>query len=286
MGMTEKSRGFPIALIWLVLMAMQITQCEGTGENQRVHIPDPFFLKALIEAGVDENGDGRISFGEAASTLSLDLFASGISDLTGIGAFLNLDSLRISMNPLIEFDISGNIVLRYLECSGCELDSLNISQNPDLTYLDCSGDLALDNYLSSLVLSGNQALEYLNCSGNQITSLNLSGNKNIHTLVCGRNRLRALDIQGNPGLGRVICNNNLLEEIDVSANTTLTELITCGNRLTALDLSNNTRLKKLGIDNMPMLQEVCVWELPFPPPGLVVLMGYSPNVFFTSVCGK
>jgi len=55
-------------------------------------------------------------------------------------------------------------------------------------------------------------------------------------------------------------------------------MISCGNLLTELDISNNTQLVRIGFDNMPMLHEVCVWTLPFPPPGVELLMDYSLNV--------
>lgn len=61
-------------------------------------------------------------------------------------------------------------------------------------------------------------------------------------------------------------------------------MISCGHRLTSLDISFNTSLVKIGIDNMPMLVEVCVWALPFHPPGVEILMDYSPNVVFTTGC--
>ncbi|MDF1574100.1 MAG: hypothetical protein P1P86_02780 [Bacteroidales bacterium] len=51
-----------------------------------------------------------------------------------------------------------------------------------------------------------------------------------------------------------------------------------------LNLSNNSLLTKIGVDNMPMLTGICVWTLPFPPEGVVVLQGYSPNINFTTAC--
>ncbi len=37
---------------------------------------------------------------------------------------------------------------------------------------------------------------------------------------------------------------------------------------------------------MPMLTEVCVWILPFPPEGVTVLQGFSPNINFTTTCSR
>jgi len=85
---------------------------------------------------------------------------------------------------------------------------------------------------------------------------------------------------GYTRLTRMSCNNNLLTDLDLSGNPGLVFMISRGNRLTELDISNNMQLVKIGFDNMPMLHEVCVWTFLFPPPGVEILMDYSPNVQF------
>jgi len=79
---------------------------------------------------------------------------------------------------------------------------------------------------------------------------------------------------------------NPLTSFDISNNTALTDMISCGNQLISLDISNNMALVKIGIDNMPTLQKVCVWTMPFPPLGIVILSDFSPNVEFTTECNK
>lgn len=274
---------FPFLLAAL-LGSISITQCDQTEPADWVDIPDAAFLNALIDAGVDQDGDGRISVEEAETTRSMEIWSSGVSDLKGIEAFINLDSLVLQMNPLHQLDISKNNTLKYLVCIGCELSELDLSRNAALRYLDCSGSLAMDNYLTMLDLSGNPVLEYLCCAENEINSLDLSNNTILKELDCGRNQLESLDVSHNVELTKLLCNNNQLTGLDVSQNTALTTLITCGNRLTALDVSTNTSLMKLGVDNMPTLFQVCVWTIPFPPPGMVVLSGFSPNLYFTTDC--
>lgn len=58
----------------------------------------------------------------------------------------------------------------------------------------------------------------------------------------------------------------------------------CGNQLTGLDISGQTNLKVIGVDTMPMLTDVCVWILPFPPEGVTVLQTFSPDIQFTIAC--
>ena len=68
----------PLALIVL------FTQCEKDEPNPQVTIPDNNFLNALIELGIDTDGDGQISHVEAEVVISLDVDEDSISDMTGI----------------------------------------------------------------------------------------------------------------------------------------------------------------------------------------------------------
>lgn len=162
---------------------------------------------------------------------------------------------------------SGIIDLTGLEAF-THLDSLTITLNP----------------LSGIDLSGNGALRYLECTSCELSSLDLSKNPLLEELICNRNLLKELDITPNQSLVKLTCKNNLLTSLDLSANSGLTKMVSCGNQLTRLDISGHPALTVIGVDNMPMLTEVCVWALPFPPDGVVVLQEFSPNIIFTTTC--
>ena len=66
--------------------------------SQTVNIPDTAFLHTLIEEGIDTNEDGLISNAEAEVILSLDVSERGISEMKGIEAFINLDTLICNNN--------------------------------------------------------------------------------------------------------------------------------------------------------------------------------------------
>jgi Leucine-rich repeat (LRR) protein len=271
-------------LLFLFALLLLLSQCEKNRRDEFVPIHDVYFLEALIEQGVDKNNDGRISVPEAESTLSLKLAPGKVSELSGLEAFTELESLEIRMNPLAGLDVTANKVLEYLECTGCQLAVLDVSFNPKLRYLDCSGGAALSNRLTDLDLSKNPALEFLDCAENRINTLDLSKNNRLTTLICGRNQIKSLQVSANPDLIQLLVNNNGLTSLDVSNNLDLEKLITCGNQLGKLDISQHTKLTLIGVDNMPALAEVCVWTSPFPPEGVVVLHEFSPNVFFTTNC--
>ncbi len=230
---------FQHTMILMGLFSGLLFGCENVPVESMVEIPDQAFLGALIHMGVDSNGDGKISQAEAESTHSLVIPPSGIQDLTGLEAFIHLDSFSITLNPLNSLDVRKNTSLTYLECTSCQLRELDVSQNTQLK-----------------------------------------------TLVCGRNALEEMDLSQNAVMTKLVCNNNLLTHLDLSVNTALTFMISCGNKLTHLDISMLSSLTKIGYDNMPMLTEVCVWTLPFPPAGVVVLREFSPNLVYTASCNQ
>jgi Leucine-rich repeat (LRR) protein len=71
-----------------------------------VNIEDNNFLKALTEQGVDTDGDGFISQSEAEVITSQDVSDDSISGMTGIEAFVNLDTLKCSNNQITSLDFS------------------------------------------------------------------------------------------------------------------------------------------------------------------------------------
>ncbi len=76
-----------------------------------VEIGDDAFLNALIEMGVDTDGDGQISTLEAEEITSLNVSRNGISDMSGLDAFINLERLICFENNLTSLDISKNTAL-------------------------------------------------------------------------------------------------------------------------------------------------------------------------------
>jgi len=207
-------------------------------------------LLALIQEGVDTNGDSQINPKEAEVVIYLNVAGYEITDMTGIDNFFNLDTLY---------------------CSDNNFDSLDVSAIPALKYLDCSGHLYITvTPLQTLNLSGLTELSYLNCSSSKLTGLDLSGCTALTWLDCSYNPLTYLDLSANTKLEYLNCAANQLSCLDISNNT----LIGSGN-------GNNT---KLDLGYMRSLTEVCVWTTPFPPPGMEINISGSPNLYFTENC--
>jgi hypothetical protein len=90
-------------LFLLILAVFLISTCKKELGIERVNIPDQAFLQALIDEGVDTDGDANISSEEAEAITYLDVSGTGdlpgsIVNMTGIEAFINLDTLICGYN--------------------------------------------------------------------------------------------------------------------------------------------------------------------------------------------
>jgi len=205
---------------------------------QNVNIPDANFKAYLVgNTAVNTNGDDEIQVSEAeAFTGMINCANLGISDLTGIEAFVNITELRCQQNQLTTLNVSSNVNLTILRCYSNQITNLDVSNNTNLTRLYCH-----DNQLATLDVSAND-LEYLWCYDNQLTSLNVSNNVNLERLLCENNQLTTLDVSTNTSLDRLSCPGNQLTGLDVSNNPVLNRLWCHDNELTSLNLKNGNNL--------------------------------------------
>ena len=240
--------------ILLLFMISFFWSCEKDDSVEIVSFSDTELLSSLLKQGIDTNHDGLISVREAENIQKISILAANIGNLNGLESFPNLDSLILKMVPLKKIDVSAIVRLRYFECTMCKVTNLD--------------------------LSANYNLEEINCEKNQIEILKLPPGQVLKKISCGYNRLRELNTSENPELVYLQCYNNQITSLDLSNNLQLTRMVSCGNQLTSLDVSKNKFINVLGVGSMPMLTEVYVWTLPFPPEGVKVIMPYSPRINF------
>ena len=210
---------------------------------------DPVFWSYLIDT-YDADGDGALSQAEIDSVTSICLadydeatnqyIGLGVTDLTGIESFKNLQFLSLENNAVTRLNVSGNPNLSYVSCSGNPLEELTLGYLPRLTGLDC--DRA---GLTSLDVSRCPKLNSLSCSSNQLSALNLSNCTRLLDLECSNNQLTALNPSRCRQLMYLVCKNNRLAELNLGYNTELEELLCDGNQLTALNIKGNLALYKL-----------------------------------------
>ena len=259
-----------VRYILFILAVFLVIQCKKEEPKPEFEITDINFLNALIQLGIDTDGNGIVSPSEAEAVNFLDVSSCDISDISGIEAFINLDTLLCYNNQFTTLDVSNNTDLILLKC-----------ENNWLTYLD---------------VSNSTVLRYLLCYYNNLTSLDVSNNTALEKLFCFNNQLTALDVSDDTVLKYLDCSDNQLTSLDVSNNTSLFSLSCGNNQFTTLDVSYNISLGLteegyycfsccLDIRNMRSLEKVCVWTMPFPPAGFPLCAEGSPNVYFTTDCG-
>ncbi|WGD34551.1 T9SS type B sorting domain-containing protein [Olleya sp. YS] len=107
------------------LFALSIVNAQTTV------IPDANFEQELINQGIDTNGlNGNILDADAQAINTLNLAGNAISDITGISAFVNLTSLDLGTNPVIDVDLSALVLLtEFTTDDNDALNSIDFTQN-------------------------------------------------------------------------------------------------------------------------------------------------------------
>lgn len=248
----KKKAGLHILLAMCVMFfcfSVTVYAAEGDVEINEANFPDQIF-REYVSQEFDLNEDGCLDVSEIAKVKKIwcpmnEISASGkVFDLTGISYFTNLELLDCTQCNLETLDISKNTALKKLYCDYNELSSLDISKNTALEYLNCN-----ENKLSDLDISKNTVLDDLNCSGNAITELDISNNRMLTGLDCSDNNLAEIDFQSNYMLQVFSCDGNKLTRLDISSLKNLEGFSCSNNYLTKLDLRSNEKLNFITCQN-------------------------------------
>ncbi|WP_109832664.1 DUF7619 domain-containing protein [Reichenbachiella versicolor] len=237
------------------LLAMLIVMSILT-HAQVINFPDANFKNKLLSiGGIDTNNDLEITQQEAELVTSLNLRNSGISDLTGIEYFINVETINLDKNNIVDADFSGNTELVKLDISfNSNIKSLNVENNAKLKELSIGRSR---NYLydgpTELDFTNNPLLERLFVVYCDVTNLDLSNNTALITLGIECDRLQGLDFSNNTALRWLSINysniNNWSQPLDLTPLTKLEQLRIAGNGLTEIDLSQNTQLTTFHAEN-------------------------------------
>ncbi|MGK0377724.1 MAG: hypothetical protein ACJA1Z_001535 [Patiriisocius sp.] len=247
----------------LLLLTFTIT---ASSFAQIVNIPDPEFKQRLLNYSnpvIDTNGDGEIQVSEAEAFD--DVFFLGNSptytDITGIGAFINMTGIFGSQaqfpiadfsnnNSLEEIQIQGVLEeiilpvntanLEQLQVFGTQVSDLSmISNYPNLTYLEIS-----NTNITEIDVSNNLLLESLSISSTDISELDIINNINLTGLRIRSTLLTSIDLS-NVNLVALEIGSSTLNTVDLSLQTNLESLIIGQIAEPNIGLSNNINLHNL-----------------------------------------
>lgn len=201
-------------------------------------IPDTNFEQALINQSIDSEGilDGRVLSTDLVGVTNLNISNSGISNLTGLEAFISLQFLDVSDNNLNSLELQ-NSSLREIKANNCNLagKTIRFQNNPpngqfltNVTHLELENN-SIGAVGSTINFGGVPNITNLSISGNNFGILNLTNNTKIETLAA------------------VNC-PNLTTLTNLSLLTQLTSLNVARSAVNSLNLSNLTELQLLDIE--------------------------------------
>ena len=163
---------------------------------QTTAIPDPFFEQALIDLGIDSDGEmnGQVLTSDIEDITELILDNNSFYDynydgginLTGIEGFTSLETLRISYVIISHIDLTQNTQLKVLDLVHTGLGEegmleLDLSANSLLEEF-YGGNPGLDvgpfNYIEELNFSNNPHIKIVNLYNMYIKYINLKNDNN------------------------------------------------------------------------------------------------------------
>ena len=137
-------------------------------DNVNIEFEDENF-KAYCVTNFDENNDGEISGSEVADEKTVNVCTDNIKSIKGIEFFASLESLTCKgskigtkassdayAGQLESIDVSKNIHLWELDCSGNKIGEVDVSNNPELQTLICN-----DNPIDEVILAPDQVIATL-----------------------------------------------------------------------------------------------------------------------------
>ena len=149
-------------------------------------IPDVAFERALIELGIDDAEDGQVQTSNLNNVTDLVIESKGISDLSGIEDFTNLEGIWVKDNMLTSVDVSNNRKLKFLFIADNSITSVNVSNLGDLEKIEAD-----NNSISQLDISDNTSLQLLTITNNQLQSIDVS-------IITDIIQLNTLAVENNP----------------------------------------------------------------------------------------
>lgn len=167
---------------------------SSISKAQTTVISDTAFEQILINQGIDSDGiiNGMILTSDATNVTELTLgspqiYASSVTNLTGIEAFINLEKLEVYGAYLHNSGINLNTLtqLNYLILLDCHLQSINLNENILLeeVYLNNSAFDVVGNNITYLNLSNNPLVNKIGLRNNFITGVNIKNNTQTNVIM-------------------------------------------------------------------------------------------------------
>ncbi len=238
--------------------------------DNTIHFADKVLERRLLqmtEPKIDADGDGKITFEEAAAVKELQLgfdlkpesTVDCVTDITGLEYFTSLETLSLKFNSVSDIKpIEGISTLKVLILGENPISSINLDKLGELTDLRLYG-----TNISEIDLSKTPKLESLYLQRTKVSKVDLTPLQSLDQALLNKcSNLTELKASNLPSLTRLDAVEGNLTSFEISDCPSLRELHLNSNKLTSIKMTNLAMLMRLNVyDNQ--LTSIDVSNLPF-----------------------
>lgn len=238
--------------------------------DNTIHFADKVLerrLLAMTEPKIDADGDGKITFEEAAAVKELQLgfdlkpesTVDCVTDITGLEYFTSLETLSLKFNKVSDIKpIEGISTLKVLILGENPISSINLDALGELTDLRLYG-----TNISDIDLTKTPKLESLYLQRTNVSKVDLTPLQSLDQALLNKcSSLTEIKASNLPSITRIDAVECNLKSFEISDCPSLRELHLNSNKLTSIKMTNLAMLMRLNVyDNQ--LSSIDVSNLPF-----------------------
>ena len=246
--------------------------------DNTIHFADKVLERRLLEMTepkIDADGDGKITFEEAAAVKELQLgfdlkpesTVDCVTDITGLEYFTSLETLSLKYNNVSDIKpIEGISTLKVLILGENPISSINLDKLGELTDLRLYG-----TNISEIDLSKTPKLESLYLQRTKVSKVDLTPLQSLDQALINKcSNLTELKASNLPSLTRLDAVEGNLTSFEISDCPSLRELHLNSNKLTSIKLNNlnmlmrlnvyDNKLTSIEVSNLPLLMWLFVFD--------------------------
>ena len=232
-------------------------------------------LLEMTEPKIDADGDGKLTFEEAAAVKELQLgfdvkpesTVDCVTDITGLEYFTSLETLSLKYNKVSNIKpIEGISTLKVLILGENPISSINLDALGELTDLRLYG-----TDISEIDLTKTPKLESLYLQRTNVSKVDLTPLQSLDQALLNKclnlTELKASNLPSITRIDAVECN---LKSFEISDCPSLRELHLNSNKLTSIKMTNlamlmrlnvyDNQLTSIDVSNLPLLMWLFVFD--------------------------
>lgn len=256
----------------------EYTTITVTTLDNTIHFADKVLERRLLEMTepkIDADGDGKITFEEAAAVKELQLgfdlkpesTVDCVTDITGLEYFTSLETLSLKYNNVSDIKpIEGISTLKVLILGENPISSINLDVLGELTDLRLYG-----TNISDIDLTKTPKLESLYLQRTNVSKVDLTPLQSLDQALLNKcSSLTELKASNLPSITRIDAVECNLKSFEISDCPSLRELHLNSNKLTSIKMTNlamlmrlnvyDNQLTSIDVSNLPLLMWLFVFD--------------------------